>query len=308
MTGGDKMKLTRHHIRKLMQWPLLAFILLASGQNAWSLEQRTALVIGNQNYTHIKKLNNAGNDARDVAAKLRSLGFEVDLLLDADRATILRNLARFGEKIAAHKEVSLFYYAGHAVQIDGENYLIPVSKDEENIKNKSDVEIYGVRINAAVLKKMDEAKSRIKLVFLDACRDNPFVNFRSFGSGGLAKTSHLTEGFVVVFSTAAGKVASDGDPNDRNSIFTRALLNNFDYSEEISMWMRKVSSDVLSYSHDMQRPEILSNLNDVPFYLVPKQTESTRSVHDQKRVDPSSTTANNADRAMRWGDGWGKVQ
>ena len=132
---------------------------------------RIALVIGNAGYQNVSKLANPVNDARDIAAGLKSLGFEVLLGEDMDWASMRRIIGEFGDKIANAKGgMSLFYYAGHGIQYNQENYLIPV---ELKALKKGDIDFDAVELRR-VFGKMRDAKTDVNIVILDACRSNPF--------------------------------------------------------------------------------------------------------------------------------------
>jgi len=179
-------------------------------------EHRTALVIGNGAYTSAPPLKNPPNDARDMAATLRALGFDVTSGINVNQRELKRLIREFGQKLKAGGS-GLFYYAGHGVQSKGRNYLIPVEAD---IKSEADVEDGAVDVNL-VLNYMDDAQNGLNIVILDACRNNPFArSFRS-ASSGLAQVDAPT-GTLIAYATAPGRVASDGTA--RNGLYTAELL------------------------------------------------------------------------------------
>ena len=179
-------------------------------------EPRTALVIGNSTYAGAP-LKNAGNDAQDIAAKLRELGFQVIERVNADRQTMRQALRDFEQQLRQQRGVGLFYYAGHGVQINGRNYLIPVGAD---IRQEFEVPDESLDADAA-LRAMESAGNDLNILILDACRNNPFA--RSFGvsSRGLARMDGPA-GTFIAYATAPGSVSQDG--NSRNSPYTRSLL------------------------------------------------------------------------------------
>lgn len=179
---------------------------------------RTALVIGNASYTQIPALKNPVNDARDVAAKLRSLGFDVTSLVDLDRRGMEQAIREFGRKVRAQKGDALFYYAGHGVERDGRNYLIPLRAE---IKDPEDLPYKAVDVGQ-LLTQLESAKNGVNIIVLDACRNNPYESFRGIAVSGLASLSGPT-GSLIAFSTSPGNVAADGE--GRNGIFTKHLLN-----------------------------------------------------------------------------------
>ncbi|MCW5784333.1 MAG: caspase family protein [Nitrospirales bacterium] len=179
--------------------------------------KRTALVIGNSEY-QIGRLRNPANDAQDMAEALMKLRFDVTLELNADLENMEHAISEFGRHLY-QGGVGLFYYAGHGVQVGGENYLIPVNAA---IESESDVRYKAVNIGQ-VLGKMGEARNGFNIVILDACRDNPFAKEIRSSSRGLAVVnSSFVKGTLIAYATSPGKVASDGD--DRNGLYTQHLL------------------------------------------------------------------------------------
>jgi uncharacterized caspase-like protein len=176
-----------------------------------------ALVIGNGAYLSAP-LKNPVNDARDMAAALQRLGFEVVLLTDANQQQMDSSIREFGLKLR-QGGAGLFYYAGHGLQVGGENYLVPVNV---NIQTESDVRFTCLPAGM-VLGKMEDARNDVNIIILDACRNNPFA--RSFRSAeqGLAKMDAPT-GSLISYATAPGSVASDGI--GRNGLFSQHLLKN----------------------------------------------------------------------------------
>jgi len=180
-----------------------------------SAGNRFALAIGNNAYRR-GVLKNAANDARGVAVALREVGFTVDVVTDAGLARMEEAVDRF---VALLKpgDVAVFYYAGHGVQVDGENYLIPTDfngKDETDIK-------FGSRSASWIQEKLDRTGAQLKILILDACRTNPFRIKRSL-EGGLAQMQG-GRGSFIAFATAAGKVADD-NPASGHGLFTQHLI------------------------------------------------------------------------------------
>lgn len=181
---------------------------------AMPAEPRTALVIGNGAYGDAP-LRNPVNDARDMAAKLRELGFQVIERLDADRQTLRQALREFEQQLRQQRGVGLFYYAGHGVQLKGQNYLIPIGVD---IRQEFEIPDEGVDADA-VLRAMESAGNGLNIVILDACRNNPFA--RSLGNQGLARMEGPV-GTFIAYATAPGSISKDG--TGRNSPYTQHLL------------------------------------------------------------------------------------
>lgn len=199
---------------------LLACLLLALAQPVQAAphqERRVALVIGNGAYK-AAPLKNPVNDAKDIAAALKRLGFDVTLLTNAGQQEMDAAVREFGLKLR-QGGAGLFYYAGHGLQVGGENYLVPVNA---NIQTESDVRFTCLPAGM-VLGKMEDARNDLNIIILDACRNNPFA--RSFRSAekGLA-TMDAPTGSLISYATAPGSVASDGA--GKNGLFTQHLLKN----------------------------------------------------------------------------------
>jgi uncharacterized caspase-like protein len=185
-------------------------------------DRRVALVIGNSADQRVAKLPNPVNDARAVAALLRGAGFDVvESRFDLDAASLRRAMGDFTD-IANDADVAVVYYAGHGIEVDGNNYLIPV---DAVLARDVDVEDETVSVDR-VMKALDPA-TRLRLVILDACRDNPFtrsikrsVNTRSIGRG-LAKVEVLTSDTLIAFAAKAGSTAMDGDGKN-STVYQRA--------------------------------------------------------------------------------------
>jgi len=197
--------------------PLALFFALVILCAPAQAERRTALVIGNGAYKNAP-LKNPVNDARDMAAALKSLGFDVTMITDATQQQMENAVRDFGTKLR-QGGVGLFYYAGHGVQVAGENFLIPVNAA---IHSEGDVK-YGSVNAGLVLAKMEDAGNGLNLVFLDACRSNPYARSFRTANEGLAKMDAPT-GSLISYATAPGSIASDG--SGRNGVFTRHLLEN----------------------------------------------------------------------------------
>ena len=178
-------------------------------------EKRIALVIGNGKYIR-DPLPNPPRDAALIARTLEGVDFDVIRVLDADRKAMQTALVEFGRKLAAADSVGLFYYAGHGVQVNGENYLLPVDVD---IRTEAEVLLQGVNLNEILL-TLRPQNSRLAVAVLDACRNNPFVGLTRGLRRGLAPVT-APSGTLIAFSTAPGEVALDGDGD--NSPYTAAL-------------------------------------------------------------------------------------
>lgn len=201
---------------------------LKPGASSHATGKRIALVIGNGNYQHterLPKLANPPHDAEDIARALRGFGFQVIERKDLNLEGMNNAIVEFSRKIG-NSEAALFYFAGHGLQVKGQNYIIPVSA---KIDTEASVEYEGVNVNR-ILDELDNGKSRANIVMLDACRNNPISGkFRSGASRGLAAPSSTPKGTVIVYATDPGNVAADG--NGRNGLFTAGLLTAFKGSD-----------------------------------------------------------------------------
>ena len=233
-------------MRRLLVITLIAVLALAVASEARA-ENRVALVIGNSAYTN-SPLKNPKNDATLMADTLEDVGFKVTRLFDADQRTMKRAMIDFGRKLRSSDSVGLFYYAGHGVQVDGENFLIPIGA---LIGDELEVGIEAVSINE-FLRTMKRASSRINIVVLDACRNNPFA--RSFRSSvrGLARVD-APKGTYVAYATSPGAVALDG--NTGHSPYTTALAKAILMpGASIEQVFKQARRDVLALTSERQTP------------------------------------------------------
>ncbi|WFU43595.1 caspase family protein [Bradyrhizobium sp. CB82] len=243
---------------------LLALVLMTAADNCLA-DTRVALVIGNGAYRNVPRLTNPANDAADVATALKSLGFETIVATDLDRAGMDEAAIRFS-RAARDADIALLYYSGHALQFSGVNYLAPI---DTRLTDVADLRRL-VRLDDIVA-DLQQAKN-LRILVLDACRDNPFANElrRSLGTSravplqrGLAKLDNA-QGMIVAYATQAGQTAEDGD--GRNSPYTTAFLENIKAREEIGTIFRRISSDVYETTKHSQLPELsLSIIGE--FYL-----------------------------------------
>ena len=232
---------------------LLSTFFLVPSLSLFAQERRTALVIGNANYES-SPLANPVNDANDIAKALRNLGFIVIHKKNATQREMEKAVREFGKTLRKHGGVGLFYYAGHGIQVNGRNYLIPVDAE---IETESDVKFEAVDAGR-VLGKMEDADNDLNIVILDACRDNPFA--RSFRSStqGLARMD-APRGSIIAYATAPGSVAADG--GGRNGVFTKYLLKHMNTPGlPIEDVLKNVRTDVLDESNERQIPWESSSL------------------------------------------------
>ena len=237
----------------------LACALLILGLVPAFAEVRIALVVGNSAYG-VGRLDNPANDAEAITNALTSVGFQVTKVVDADQATLRRAVVAFGRRLKAPDTVGLFYYAGHGVQVAGENYLVPVDAD---IADEGEIALQSMNL-AEVLRIMSQAQGRPSIVVLDACRNNPFSAAGRAGGGGLAQVV-APAGTMIAFATAPGQTAADGE--GANSPYSAALAANIPVQgivlEEV---FRRTRRQVLAQTGNRQTPWEHSSLTAEWFF------------------------------------------
>jgi uncharacterized caspase-like protein len=226
-------------------------------------DRRVAFVVGNGAYRNVDQLPNPPIDAKAMASTLRNVGFEVIEGANLTRDGMTERLLEFGRK-AQGADVALFFYAGHGISVNNINYLLPI---DANLKSEMDVKL-GAAINVETTLEQTMGDAKVKLVFLDACRDNPFAakirssapSTRSVAvSSGLAEMKS-GEGTLIAFATSPGQTALDGKSGG-NSPFTRALLTNITApGAEIQQAMTKVRAQVQDETNKGQLPWGHTNL------------------------------------------------
>lgn len=223
-------------------------------------EKRYALVIGVSNYNKsIGVLKNPVNDATDIARELEDSHFDVTLLTNATYGQIRAALMRFKEKLDAgdpENTVGLFYFAGHGLSYEDENYLVPV---DAQVQYEDDIPRYCFPIQRMVLNNMERSQTRMNIVILDACRNNPFPSVnRSLGGDGLREMKRA-RGTFIAYATAPGSVASDG--NGRNGLYTQELLKALRKPGlTIEQVFKEVRANVLKLSGNKQNTWDSSNI------------------------------------------------
>jgi hypothetical protein len=231
--------------------------------------KRVALVIGNSAYQNVSRLTNPTNDSEAMSATLRSVGFDVvDLRRDLKASEMRRALRDFSDSVR-DADMAVIYYAGHGIEIDGSNYIIPVDAVLER-----DIDAFDEAISLDRLLTVIEPAKQLRLVILDACRDNPFnktmkrtIAARSIGRG-LAKVEPTSPNTLIAFAAKAGSTASDGD--SKNSPFTAALVK---YLPRPGLDLRKAfgftRDEVLKVTNNKQEPFVYGSLGGEDVALVP---------------------------------------
>lgn len=272
---------------------LVALLSLLTACPVAAAEKRIALVVGNSSYQNITRLDNPKNDASLMADTLSALGFTLigsKAQLDLDKAALDSAVQSFGRQIQG-ADVALFYYAGHGVQVSGANYLVPVNA---NPTREADVDFQMVDVNL-VLRQMQGSGTRLNMVILDACRNNPFGSRGLRGSDGGLAQMRAPEGTLISYATQPGSVAQDGA--DGNSPYTKALASTVRLAGlDIFQTFNQVGLAVKRATSGAQQPWVSSSPIDGTFYfvapaaatspvLVPAPAQEPRLV-DTLRPDP----------------------
>lgn len=266
---------------------VLSMLLWSSAGHA---ADRVALVIGIANYSSIPALKNTVNDAVTISTTLEGVGFEVTRLIDATGAQIRTALDKFSFD-AETADLALIYFAGHGVEVQGENYLIPANA---NVASNADVQKQSVSLKD-FLTAVDSAR-KMRIVILDSCRDNPFGDVidvskpiatadasgpATRGGGGLAPPTP-DRGTLVAFAARDGNVALDGAGD--NSPFASALVSRLAVPDlEISLMFRQVRDQVLASTGNQQEPFTYGSLSGIPFYLAGDGAGTGNSTDDLRK-------------------------
>jgi hypothetical protein len=243
---------------------------IAGGQDrgltvAAPIRNRYALVIGNAEYKNISPLQNTKNDAEDIAASLTELGFQVELKYDLTHLQTVAVIDAFTTQLAGDRaNEGFFWYAGHAVQVRDENYLLPidVTVDSENLVAAS-----SFRLNN-LIESLGNARNKINVVILDSCRDNPLPpSGRSAGmTRGMSVVQNVPSDLFVMYSTAPGEKASDGAEGKRNSPFAEAFLTYIKSNEAVVMMAADVVNKTLELTGNKQRPFTSGSIVSEKYY------------------------------------------
>ena len=260
-------------------------------------QHRVALVIGNSAYIHTTPLANPKNDARDIADTLKKLGFEVVVGTDLDKAQMDRTIRTFAEKLRG-ADLGVLFYAGHGLQVDQQNYLMPV---DAQLASTSALDFELVRLD--LVQRTMERESKVNVLFFDACRDNPLarqlaraLGTRSVGIGrGLAPVES-GEGTLIAFSTQPGNVALDG--MGRNSPFAAAVVKHIATpGEDISAVLINVRNDVMSATSRRQVPWDHSALTARVYFGAPRSAPGP-TLEQQAEMAHWNTVKDSADAIM----------
>jgi hypothetical protein len=250
----------------------MCLLLLGFGSAEAAAGRRLALVLGNGAYVHAPALANPPRDARAVAAAFRRLGFEVIEGIDLGRAGLVGALRDFGRR-ADGAELAVVYFAGHGIQVKGQNYILPI---DAQLQREQDLRYEAISVQAV----LDEAggAQRLRLVILDACRDNPFVArlrremgaSRSTSVGrGLKIIEEVAPDTLIAYATTADAVADDGA--GQHSPYTKALLDNLETPGlELNLLFGRVRDEVMKRTGNRQQPFTYGSLGGEPVFLKPE--------------------------------------
>jgi len=261
--AGSARMITRVRWLRCVVSILVLTCLLTSTQA--DAEGRIALVVGNANYEHVPALANPTNDAADISQALQRLGFRVTTVRDANFESLRRALLEFG-RATSGADMAVMFFAGHGIEVTGENWLLPV---DSLLKNDSDVDTDAISLRSAILAVSNA--SRLGLVILDACRNNPFaLKTRKVTPArtidfGLAPVKP-TENVLVAYAAQDGTTANDG--TGRNSPYTTALLHHIETPGlEVEFLFRNVRDDVIAATNYEQQPFVYGSLSREDIYL-----------------------------------------
>ncbi|SEH06922.1 caspase family protein [Candidatus Venteria ishoeyi] len=236
---------------------------------------KVALVIGNADYPYAA-LNNARNDAEDIAAKLQMLGFDVILKTDSNRHDMLKAVRQFGEKLQ-QQSAGVFYYSGHALQFHGQNYLLAAKTPMPTAEQLDQQSLSMARI----LDEMSLAENTTNILIIDACRDNPFVTSAKNPVKGLAKMA-APPGTLIAYATTPGSVAEDG--KQRNSPYTRHLLSWLGTANlTVGQMFNRVRDGVILETNKRQVPSEVSYLRK-DFYFAGKRNKKQLAAQETERL------------------------
>jgi hypothetical protein len=268
---------------------IVAFTIIAAAP-ALADGKRVALVIGNSAYRNAPALPNPPNDAGDLAAALNRLGFAVTLVTDASFDEMRRSLIALGRD-AAGADMAAVYFAGHGMEISGENWLIPVDAE---LKKDTDALNEAISLRSVMLQVSNTTS--LGLIILDACRNNPFaakmqrsLALRTAVSGGLGRIEPVGN-VLVAYAARDGTTALDGD--GRNSPFTAALLHNIETpGGEVTFMFRNVRDDVMEVTRNEQQPFVYGSLSRKAIYLAGRPSSGDHASTKQAHGPPAAASA-----------------
>ena len=260
-------------------------LLLALSGVAAVAEKRVALVVGNSSYQNVGRLPNPAKDADAVAQMFKKAGYEVSLLRDVGNLDFKRGIRKF-EDAASDADIAVVFYAGHGIEIGGTNYMIPVDARLATDRDARDEAIELERIIESV-----EPAKKLRLVILDACRDNPFLAgmkrrtaMRAAAGAGLGPAPDLGSEILIAYAAKQGSTAEDG--NGEHSPFTTAILNNLtEPGLDIRLAFGRVRDEVIKITSNRQEPYVYGSLGGTNVSLVPVPERPKVVDQDKVRFD-----------------------
>ena len=267
---------------------VLAAACIPAFAQAQERERRVALVIGNADYGHVERLRNSGNDAKLIANTLQKLGFTLiggGAQRNLDKPHFDRLVQDFGQQIQG-ADVALFYYAGHGMQVQGSNWLLPIDANPTRVQ---DLDFQMVNADL-VLKQMDGAGTRLNILILDACRNNPFANLGTRAAGGGLAQMRAPEGTLISFATQPGNVAVDGTGDD--GPYATALADSMRQPDlDIFRLFNQVGLKVKRETQGSQQPWVSSSPIDGDFFFARSEAAPDAIAAPTLDVAPTPTPA-----------------
>jgi outer membrane protein assembly factor BamD (BamD/ComL family) len=284
MVGMAVMRLIKWRFSSIAALTLLGGLLVASSSAALA-DRRVALIVGNSSYQNVSRLPNPAKDADAIAEMFKKAGYEVSLLKDVGNLELKRSIRRF-EDSASDADTAVVFYAGHGIEIGGTNYLIPVDAKLASDRDAQDEAIDLNRIVDAV-----SGAKGLRLIILDACRDNPFLikmkrrqAQRQISSGLSPPATNVSSEILIAYAAARGETAADGDNN--HSPFTTAILHHLpEPGVDIRLAFGKVRDEVREITDNRQEPYLYGSLGGTTLPLVPLREKPAQVVDDKVRDD-----------------------
>jgi len=230
--------------------------------------ERVALIIGNNNYNgeRLKRLKNPQNDAMEMMKVLKDRGFDVIYDINVTESKFEEHIKKFNRRLSKGTDVGLLFFAGHGVEVNGINYLIPI---DAKLRDKRDVKYEAINLND-IIEDMKEARNSLNIIILDACRDNPFSDTRAVARGGLAEVKP-PRGLFVSYSTGAGNVALDNKKGD-NGLFTKYLIEYIKEPFTLQEVFERTRTKVREESNGKQDPAVYDKTINSQFYFTQPST------------------------------------
>lgn len=258
---------------------LLFTVVLTSSVFGQTNERRLALVIGNADYQFSGKLKNTVNDANLMATTLHDLGFDVIKKTNANKSEMEQAILDFSRELGKYN-VALFFYAGHGIQLDGSNYLLPV---DAKLDDRLAAQFEAVDVGKLV-SQFERHPNNVNIVILDACRNNPFKTWSRGAESGF-KAMPAPSGTIIAFATSEGATASDG--SNENGLYTSHLVKQMKIPQRIEDVFIQTRVDVLTNSKNLQSPQEWSQLTGKFFFSADNNNSSTVAVQPSQKVNTS---------------------